>query len=353
MLFTNPDISKLPTITETVQLLREMTEGLPKVQGFPFETDCQLPYILTKTTSMFSIKPNILHNSCLFMGRFSLTDPLRGLWWQNAKPNFMIKNVLQEEMRIVMESHPMYRLFQDGFMGIHIINPYGIEMAYGQETAMLPLSSDIETAAFFASHKIDLVSGTSEPCSDGWGILYVFELRAPMPYIPGLSTVGKQPFERSGRAKLFGYDTTNSSNFNALPFVKGFAFRHDLNSSKEIGQIFSNDKSLLPQELFAHKIRNILTGNRVSWEAIERNLMANPRDSKGINAQIIRSHGYEIVESLDLSFTREELKPIWYDNVENRWTEFWSDVSFHNLRSGISEEIMNLPNNSKYSRYFI
>lgn len=356
MLFTNPDKTKLPTICEAVALLREMTDTLPKMQSMPYDGPCNEPFILTRTASMFSIKPNIQRSGCLYMGVPSLANPLTGRWWSHERNDFMIINVLQEELRIVMESHPMYCLFRDGFCGgIRVFNPYGIGMAYGQPSAMLPLTSDIEIAAFFATHKVDPVTGTSTPCGadDDTGMIYVFELRAPMPYIPGLSTVGKQPFARSGRARMFAYDTTKSMNFNTLPFVKGFEFRHDAAQSAEISTEFSNpQRNLFPKELIAGKFRTILTGRIVSRNAIDRNLRENPRDSRDVNIRRLEQAGYRIVDSLNLSFTTEELDAIWYNNVYDRWRDFWLDVSLANVPRKIAETIIDLPNVNLYSRYF-
>lgn len=357
MIYTHTDKSKLPTITETVSILKDVVVQLPKVQLMPFDCQSEAEFILTRTNFAYSIKPNIQKHSTLFMGVPRPLPILRGSWWNFKRNEFMIQNVLQEDVRIVMESHPMFALFRDGFAGIHINNPYGIGMAYGQSTATMPLTSDIDIAAFFASHAVNLLSGECEPCKGGCGetgMLYLFELYAPMPYIPGLSTIGKQPFLRPGLMKLFAYDTNPKMDFNSLPFVKGFEFRHEEAASKEVGQRFSSPQnSLFPSEIFANKVNTILSGNKVSLQAIERNLRDNPNDSRDVNIRRLQDAGYKIVDSLELQFSEDELKKIWYNDVLQKWHSFWCNVSLCNIKKRTTQEILDLPNNDQYKRYFV
>lgn len=54
--------------------------------------------------------------------------------------------------------------------------------------------------------------------------------------------------------KMFAYDTDPKIDFNGLPFVKGFEFRHDESISKEIGQQFSSSKTLFPDEFLLKEL---------------------------------------------------------------------------------------------------
>lgn len=357
MIFSYPNKDALPSLSETLDILKNGMKSLPKMQRYPFEEESDKPFILTKTTSMYSIKPNIMDSSCLFMGTPEFIPELRGKWWNFNKPHFMIQNVIQEEMRIIMESHPFYKLLQDGMDGVRVFNPYGIGMAYGHPTIMLPLTSDIDIAAYYASHAVDLWSdkGASVSISENkTGILYVFELRMPMSYTPGLTTIGKQPFKRSGNSKMFGFDTNPNMNFNDLPFVKGFEFKQSKKDTIELeDRLKQNGIELFPYELITDKFAQLKREKVVSKEAIRRNLRNNPGDKYDENVRILEDNGYEVVDNLDLKFTDCELNEIWYDNVDERWLEFWKDVAFVNLRPSIGDMILDLPNNSKYKDYFV
>lgn len=351
MIYTNPNKANLPNLNETLEILRQAVDSMPKVQVRPFDHPADRRFILTRTNTMFSIKPNIQQSSCLFMGTNCLVDQLRGKWWQFSREEFMLQNVIQEEMRIVMESHPFYRLFSKGFERIQILNPYGIGMAYGQNTAMLPLTSDMNVAAFRASRFSD---NDDDGQKISTGVFYLFELRAPMSYIPGLSTVGKQPFERPGRMNLFAYHTNPTVNFNSLPFVKGFEFRHDREISLEWERRFSSpETTLFPNESISRKFDIIRSRKIVSYRAIARNLADNPQDNRENNIRRIRNAGYEIVDSLNLDYTRDELRSEWYDTVFDLWKNFWSDVDLNIINPERQKRILDLPNNPLYSQFFV
>ncbi len=357
MIFTHPNKSSLPTLLETIEILKKGVESLPKMQRYPFYEGSEKPFILTRTASMYSIKPNIMDSSCLFMGMPKFIPKLRGKWWNYEQPHFMIQNVIQEEMRIIMESHPFYQLLREGMEGVRVYNPYGIGMAYGHPTIMLPLTSDIDIAAYYASHSVDLFADTSTSVSKSeseTGILYVFELRMPMSYTPGLTTIGKQPFKRSGNSKMFGFDTNRNMNFNELPFVKGFEFRQTNEDTIAIEtKLKRNGVDLFPHEAIAEKFAQLHRGKVVSKEAIKRNLRDNPGDNYDDNLRILQDKGYKVVDDLNLRFTDCELNEIWYDKVDVKWQEFWKDVAFVNLRPSIGDIILDLPNNSKYKDYFV
>lgn len=273
MLYTNPNTSNLPTLRETVNILRDLSSRFPVVHRGPFTpivNDEDL-FILTRTDEMYSIKPNITRQGALFgwMEDFDISNPQNykaSIFDGNDKPNFLLNNVIKEDAEIIFESHPLYRLLQQGIelpklrRPIKVYNPYGLAHTYGFKTQLISLTSSIDIAAFHACHKYNPIENRFVPITDSEksGLLFIFELSAPFSMIPNLSTIGMQPFQRPGANKLFAYQTNPNTNFCALPFVKGFQFRHTSESTNFFSEFFGKGLSLYPKELIGDKISTLL-----------------------------------------------------------------------------------------------
>lgn len=78
MIFTHLDKTKLPTLKETLSIFGDVVNQLPKVQLTPWDSPSDAEFILTRTKFAYSIKPNILRNSVLFMGCPYLKHLLHG-----------------------------------------------------------------------------------------------------------------------------------------------------------------------------------------------------------------------------------------------------------------------------------
>lgn len=68
MLYTNPTISNLPTLIETVGILQNIVQQFPVIHRGPFTpiVEDEDMSILTRTDAMYSIKPNITRQGALF-----------------------------------------------------------------------------------------------------------------------------------------------------------------------------------------------------------------------------------------------------------------------------------------------
>ena len=184
-------------------------------------------------------------------------------------------------------------------------------MCYGLDTSLLSLTSDLEIAAFYACCEQDK-NGSWHPVTNNEeekkGILYVFNMTAPFAMTPGLSSVGKQAFDRCGLQKSFAIDIPKGQDFFNHKFVAGFVFRHDNAVSKRIFDRFNQGNSLSPvTDILVNKAHDILNSKVVSRTAFERNLRANPRDNERLNFQEITGKGYEIKADRTTSFTEDEL----------------------------------------------
>lgn len=367
MLYTNPNIRDLPTLRETTDILRDLVVRFPVIHRGPFTpivNDEDL-FILTRTNMMYSIKPNITRQGAIFgwMNSFDISHPenFKASIFEEENPNFLLNNVIKEDVEILFESHPLYKLLQDGInlpklrRPITVYNPYGVAHAYGLKSTLISLTSSLDIAAFHACHKFCPKENRFIPItdSDKSGLIFIFELSAPFSMIPNLSTIGMQPFQRPGLNRLFAFQTNPNTNFCALPFVKGFQFRQTKESSSYFSNLFNHGASLIPDELVSHKIVAHLRQNHFSEKAFVRNLHFNPHDNPTHNLAKLKSCGYTMDRQYSCVFSPQELKTIWFDDVERRWKDFWNIVVTPMLTDEQREILLDLPNNSDYRSYFM
>lgn len=200
-------------------------------------------------------------------------------------------------------------------------------MAYGFPTPMIPLTSSLDTAVFYATHR-KMESGRWEPmpaCDEygnqQFGTLFFFYLSQPFPYMAGLSTIGLQAFKRSGNQKLFALQLPNGSDLGNHPLVSGFHFKHN---PEEAARYTSLQDILMPQELIAAKANDILTQKIVSEAAFERNCRNNPTEDFATNRSRLESCGVSITDSVAHKFTDQELTDYYKHAVEE-----WNDMLSH------------------------
>ena len=315
---------------------------------------------------MYSIKPNITRQGAIFgwMSDFNINQPenYRASIFNDKNPNYLLNNVIKEDVEILFESHPLYRLLQNGIdipklrRPIRVYNPYGVAHAYGLKSQLISLTSSLDIAAFHACHEFCPDENRYIPITDQdkSGMIFIFELYAPFSMIPNLSTIGKQAFQRPGLNRLFAFQTNPNTNFSALPFVKGFQFRHSSDSTSHYSNMFDNGRGLFPDELLAHKIMAHLQQRHFSEEAFLRNLRYNPNDRPSQNLARLKDNGYSLDKQYRCVFSPQELRSIWFDDVEERWKDFWNDIIVSPMLNDEQRRfLMDLPNNEDYKSFFL
>lgn len=366
VIYTNPDINQLPDLTKAIDILKDLSDRFPVVHRGIFTPVVQgkEKFILTRTDEMYSLKPNITNQGALFgwCSCFKFNHPhcLRPSLFKDSHPNYLLNNVLREDFEIILESHPLYRLLRDGIplnklrRPLRVYNPYGLAHCYGFKSPFMSLSSSLDIAAFHACHTYDYKKNEFTPIEkeSSTGLIYIFELGTQFSMIPNLSTVGLQPFARPGLNRLFVYMTRPNILFSNLPYVKGFQFRHSKESTMYYHKLFNGGASLYPHELLAMKTTELLRGHVFSEAAFKRNLETNPQDNREENLRKLYQAGYQIVKNRTLSFSSKEIRKLWFDNIADRWGEFWKNVVFPNLTAEQMRELEDLPNNPTFHKYF-
>lgn len=368
------NISFLPTITDIqdklleyekeYEVVREMIQPEPirKHLGVN-KIDEAYDFVLTKTQNAYTIKPNITQRHFLYRGQnqhFGTCVPAM----YRSKIIFLVENIKRAEFEILLESHPLYKLFLHGIpiqnsrSKIRIINPFGLAQHYGFKTALLDLTADFNVAAFFGSSKYiesknDYI--LYEDSKNKYGVIYVYHMIHPfncLSAIDRLSTIGLQSFPRSGNQQGFLWSPSPiSKDFEFHPLVTKVFFRHDKSVGKNI-----HDKMysyLFPEDELYIKANQIQLSNVFSQNAFDRNLTDNKEDNPYKNMSILFENNITINSSHQVVFTESELE-LYYKKIQNGfWRDFWDKVFIPNDEKGnIKNDILNLPNDPKFREYF-
>ena len=361
----NAEYNNLPTLDELVDNLNYALAQQPVLHLNPLERlvqrrDC---FVVTRLMSgRYSLKPNIGYSCALFRGESTVHSTCKPVFLRNWKDRCTIENIKRNEFELLLNSHPIYQLFRDGIqltdkLRFIMENPYGIAMSYGFPTQLLSLTSDINIASFFAVTEYDEAVHKYKPIDNSennkTGILYVFNLMAPFGLIPGLSTVGLQPFVRPGLQKEFAINLAKDADFKDHRFTVGFVFKHDNNISQRIYDRFNQGETFRPHnDILTPKARQILDSKEVSIAALERNLHQNPRDSKQRIEKELNEGGINVVNKQHPYFSNDDLAYI-YDSPTDYWTDFCKDIEFSGrYASELKDVLLNVPLKDEYRRFF-
>lgn len=361
----NAEYNNLPTLDELVDNLNYALAQQPVLHLNPLERLVQRrdSFVVTRLMSgRYSLKPNIGYSCALFRGESTVHPTCKPVFLRNWKDRCTIENIKRNEFELLLNSHPIYQLFRDGIqltdkLRFIMENPYGIAMSYGFPTQLLSLTSDINIASFFAVTEYDEAVHKYKPIDNSennkTGILYVFNLMAPFGLIPGLSTVGLQPFVRPGLQKEFAINLAKDADFKDHRFTVGFVFKHDNNISQRIYDRFNQGEAFRPHnDILTSKARQILDSKEVSIAALERNLHQNPRDSRQRIEKELNEGGINVVNKQHPYFSNDDLAYI-YDSPTDYWTDFCKDIEFSGRHaSELKDVLLNVPLKDEYRRFF-
>lgn len=366
MIYDSDIFENLPTLDTIVSHLRLAVSRQPVMHRSPIEpVSSNLDaFIATRQMSgRYSLKPNISRQCALFRGEANYGN---GYICRPAlfreQPRYVVQNIKYEELQIAMESYPLFNLLRNGIQLsdnfiFRIYNPYGIAMCYGLDTSLLSFTSSLDIASFYACCE-PYGNGGYQPVhvNEGEqrkGILYVFSMSAPFSMIPGLSSVGQQPFERCGLQRTFALNVPQGNDLRNHKFVAGFTFRHDNAISDRIFHQFNEGLALAPStDILALKAREIINSRVVSQIAFDRNMANNSGDNFAENLEEVQRKQYTVSADRCTAFTTAELDS-YYANSHNIWERFCQNIIFGG-RDGVvlKERLIDVPNDERYSQFF-
>lgn len=365
MIYYNSDFNSLPDALQLRPLLSSIQNKVPVRHLMPTErvVEDESKYILTHLSNgCFSLKPNITHQGVLFYGNCDYEQVKKGLYGtyyfksvkeKSVHSDLLKYNVLLEQFRLLIKSFPLYDLLSKGIyideVGVKFIlkNAYGLASAYSFVSPYINLTSSLDLAMFYATHKFNEV-GNYEPADPNTiGIIYVYVLEEPFGVSSGLSTLGLQVFQKTFNTKQFLYRINRGENFNEKSNVAGFTFKQTKDGSEYFAQQIKEQEILPKDDFLAKKLQEL--GNKIYTGAIAENLRKNKGDSEAGNRQILEKEGFKIVDGIP-SFCVEDLISV---DLENIWATIWDrTIGTTSLDKKIIQYLQRVPTMDKYKNYF-
>lgn len=330
--------------------------------------DCK--FIMTRLQSgRYSLKPNLKNRYFLFRGESEFHSPCKPNLFRNSKKKYFLDSMIYgDEMVRVILSHPLVQLLDlgvklNGSIYRFEMNLYGLLQHYYNKSSLLDLTSDIDVALFFATQKYDWESDKYIPIIDEnheAGIIYYYKIDVNRDFqqqLNGeqLSTIGLQVFPRSGKQKGFLYNLNIHSDFNKLPQLKAFRFKHNAKIANEISEHMNSGKMLFPNDILKKHWRSSeRETNVISNDAIKFNLTRNPEETFDSIKEKLKSIYNISTKDYKPILTVEELHE-YFESIssESYWEEFCNQIYIPGDSDGkMMNDLLNLPNNHEYEWAF-
>ena len=293
----------------------------------------------------FTLKPNLYGKKFLYRGQSQdYPKPCTpNLYRDETKTYFLDDLIWSQEMEVLLMTHPLVKLLEKGIVIMHdhfsiLMNLVGLAQHYYHKTHFLDLTSDLESAKFFATTNYDSKTDEYKPVHDTekLGIIYCYELQMPGAFTLqegyALSVLGKQVFMRSGAQHGFLLGMDKGVDFKTIPQVRKFYFRHDPTISDEIFKQSDNGKKYFPmdilEEVWKDKYKQRLENRIVSADAVRLNVSRNAGETFESICQKLKNRNI-IVDDIHPSFVPELLDHYYTSIKEGWWEEFCSDIYFH------------------------
>lgn len=289
----------------------------------------------------FSVKPNLYRHKFLFRGQSRFYDKCYpNLFRDEKKSNFLDDLIWANELEALVASHPLIQFVEGGIELLHDkfvfeVNYGGLTQHYYNRSPFLDLTSDIESAKFFAVTDYSAEKDEYKPTDEtGLGVLYYYSLEMPDAFQDhgsyALSTIGKQIFMRSGAQHGFLLRMEKGVNFNDLPQVRKVFFRHDRMLSQKIFDASDSGRIYFPTDALEAACRErleILKKNRtVSVQAVAMNLAFNRNESAKSIVSKLATKGIRVDDKLRPKFPETYLSR---QKMREMWEAFCKDVFFY------------------------
>ena len=127
------------------------------------------------------------------------------------------------------------------------VDEMAVAQHYGLPTGYIDLTQSFEVAAFFACCRYDFTDKSWTPVADGEGVIYAVHWRT-VPPGHFIRPINLQSFPRPSEQWGWTCELRLGDDFDKLPFVQKFIFKHDLEASRRIFARFSGGKDLFPSD---------------------------------------------------------------------------------------------------------
>lgn len=334
---------------------------------------------VNKYYPLFALKPNLSRRRFLFRGQteeYLDTETGKPVCLPNLYREDVVKNPLPHrikayEMACLTTRHPLAKCL--GVDGVKIFNePFkfqlnilGLAQHYYNKTDFLDLTSDINTAKFFATTKYDWESDSYvEYTSDEkLGVLYIYDMRLPGEFNhtrpPQLSCIGKQYlFQRSAMQSGFLLKMPKGMHLHELPNVYRIYFRHDVKISRDVIEETDSGKKYFPNDELSRywkKIKDKPNSDfSISGKAREMYLRFHQDEVESLEEvdSLLIKEGFKLGQN-DWPLFPDDILNDYYANSIKAWEQFCSDIYFLGSEGYFMKKaLLELPKNPEYKDAF-
>jgi hypothetical protein len=220
-----------------------------------------------------------------------------------------------------------------------IVDEMAVAQHYGLPTGYIDLTQSFEVAAFFACCRYETASKSWSPVADGEGVVYAVYWRA-VPNGYSARPIHLQFFPRPSEQWGWTCEMRLGDDFDKLPFVWKFVFKHDLEVSRRILARFCQGKVLFPADPLAKLAKRVMNSSilplRIA-EQIARDLVEDTQGKPGSTVtdvlSLLKEFGSialsEDVAIPDLAGINSELDRVW----QQRRDGFFTGIGAHLVRT--------------------
>jgi hypothetical protein len=220
-----------------------------------------------------------------------------------------------------------------------VLNEMAVAQHYGLPTGYIDLTQSFEVAAFFACCRYCAARKSWSPVADGEGVVYSIYWRN-VPYAHAVKPINLQIFPRPSEQWGWTYEMLLGDDFDKLPFVWKFVFKHNLEASRRILAKFSQGNDLFPADPLselADRIINSATLPLHTAERIAKDLIEDAQGKPGSTVASILSvlkefGGIALSEEVtipDLARINDELDRV----LQQKRDGFFKSIGFHLVRT--------------------
>lgn len=211
------------------------------------------------------------------------------------------------EFELILEQFPQVKYTIKDYCNVDF---RALAQHYELNSNLIDVTSDIATAAFFATHYYDSEKNEYRIKEDGIGCLRVYsnimiEYKEDQPF----RMIGLQPFQRPGLQCAFAVKMSRGENF--ANFSHKLLFKQSSKWNQKLHDTFyPNGKNILfPDEEIADVAKIVKESTVVSKLAIERYCVINEVSEDQV-IQLLNDKDYTVVEHLNYKLSRQQRKKL-------------------------------------------
>ena len=209
---------------------------------------------------------------------------------------------------------------------------------YGLPTGYIDLTQSFDVASFFACCRYDSQQELWLPVADGEGVVYsVFWRAVPNDY--AIRPINLQFFPRPSEQWGWTCELHLGDDFDKLPFVHKFVFKHDLAASQRILVKFSQGRALFPDDPLSELADKIMDSSILPLNVAERIAKDLIDDPQGKPGSTLKDIFYLLREVAGVKLSSDIMipdLPVIVSKLDNVWNHkrdsFFEGIGFQLVR---------------------